>query len=137
MRTASLCAPLAALLMLVGCDGRAKQSKFDDLHPVAGTISAAGKPVSGGTVRFMPDPDKPDFLINSEVGTDGRFKLTTVRTNDSVGERKPGAPAGKYKVTYTPSVVDQTSGYKAPVTLPAPVSVEAKDNDLKIQLPKR
>ena len=100
-------------------------------------LFAGDAAVSGGVVRFSPDPDKPDFLVNSEVGADGRFKLSTVRTTDSQGERRHGAAAGKYRVTFTPKLGDQTSGYKAPVTLPTPVTVEAKENDLTIRLPKR
>jgi len=122
-------------LVAGGCSKPA--AKFDDLHPVSGTVTVGGKAVSGGTIRFMPDPDKPDFLINSEVGTDGGFKLSTVRTNDKEGERKPGAPAGKYKVTYTFGIADQTAGNKDPITLPKEVTVEAKDNNLKIDLPAK
>jgi len=127
---------LAGLVLLVGCKAK-NQPQFGDLFPVTGTVLASGKAVSGGVVRFAPDPDKPDFLINSEVGSDGRFKLSTVRTTDTSGERKPGAPAGNYKVTYTPSVTDQTAGYKQPVTLPKAVTVEPKENDLKIELPAK
>lgn len=133
MRILTLAA--AGLLALAGCSD--KQPKFDELHPVNGTVTAAdGKPVSGGSVQFTPDPDKPEFLVNSEVSKAGSFSLSTVRTTDSRGERKKGAPAGKYKVVFRPDVVDQTQGHKEPITLPEPVTVEAKSNDLKLALPK-
>jgi len=136
MRSAFLPGCLAGLILLAGC-GK-PPAKFDDLHPVTGTIlTSEGKPVEAGVVVFEADPPKADFLTNSEVGSGGTFKLTTVRTNDSQGERKPGAPAGKYKVTFTPKLGDQTAGYQAPVTLPNPVTVEAKSNDLKLTLPAK
>ena len=79
-------------------------------QPGQGGGKRDGQPVKGGVVQFTPDPDKPEFLINSEVGADGMYTLSTVRTTDSKGERKTGAPAGAYKVTYTPSLGDQTAG---------------------------
>src|SRR5262245_29001621 len=100
MRTA-LCFAASVLLFLTGCGGK-NQPKFDELHPVTGTLTAGGKAVTGGAVQFSPDPAKPEFMVNSEVGADGTFRLSTVRTTDSKGERKPGAPAGKYQVTYSP-----------------------------------
>lgn len=87
-------------------------------------------------MRFHPEPDKPDFLINSEVASDGTFSLSTVRTTDKRGERRPGAPAGQYKVIYEPRLGDQTADrYREPVTLPKPVTIEAKSNQLTIDLP--
>ena len=127
--------PLAGLMVLAGC-GK-PQPKFDELHPVTGVVLSGDRPVSRGAVQFAPDPDRPEFLVNSEVGADGTFKLSTVRTTDSSGERRAGAPAGTYKVTYSPAMADQTSGYTAPVTLPTAVTVEAKSNDLKLTLPKK
>jgi len=133
MRVTLLSAAAVGLLVLAGC-GRSKSS-FEELHPVKGVITSGGKPVSGGVVRFVSEPDKPDFLMNGEVKSDGTFSLSTVRTNDREGERKSGAPAGKYRVTYTPNAGDQTAGYVQPVTLPNLVTVEAKANDLKLDLP--
>jgi hypothetical protein len=127
---------LLAALLLTGCGG-GNQPKFADLHPTSGTVLSGNKPVSGGMVQFRPEPDNPDFMITSVVADDGTFKLSTVRSTDSSGERRSGAPAGKYRVTFTPRAGDQTSGYTAPVTLPVPVTVEAKSNDLKLTLPKR
>jgi hypothetical protein len=88
-------------------------------------------------VQFVPEPDRPEFLINSEVGPDGRFSLSTVRTTDSRGERRPGAPPGNYRVTYLPPVADQTTGNLEPITLPKPLTVESQSNDLLIDLPPR
>jgi len=113
------------------------QPAFPDLAPVSGVVKRGGSPVSGGTLKFTPDPDTADFLTNSDVGTDGTFTLTTVRTTDKSGERKPGVAAGKYAVTYYPSAGDQTAGVPQPVTLP-PVTVPKEGNkSLTLTLPKK
>jgi len=138
MRFSSVLAFGLATAALAGCGGDGNQPPFADLHPVKGVVTRGNTPVKGGAVRFAPDPDKPEFLINSEVGPDGTFSLTTVRTTDKVGERKQGAPAGKYRVTYVPPLGDQTAGGTTdPIDLPQSVTIEAKDNDLKLELPKR
>jgi hypothetical protein len=129
---------LSCAAIFTGCGQESKQPTFPDLHEVKGVVKRAGEPVKGGAIQFTPDPNKPEFLINSEVGTDGTFTLTTVRTTDSKGERKTGAPAGKYKVTYTPPLGDQTAGAPmAPIDLPNPVTVNAGANNLPIDLPKK
>ncbi len=131
--------PLFLLAALAaGCGGDASQPKFPDLNPAAGVVKRAGQPVKGGAVQFVPDPDRPDFLVNSEVGADGTFALSTVRTTDKSGERKTGAPAGKYKVVYQPPLGDQTAGGQlSPINVPAPVEVKAGPNDLLVELPKK
>jgi hypothetical protein len=139
MRTRT-CAPalLVGAALLTGCGQDKKQPDFPDLQPVKGTVKRDSNPVKGGVVRFVPDPDKPEFLINAEVGPDGTYTLTTVRTTDSQGERKPGAPPGTYKVTYMPSLGDQTAGGKMePIELKAKVTVKSGDNDIPIELPKK
>ena len=126
------------LAALIGCGKDSSQPAFADLYPVKGVVTRGGVPVKKGAVRFTPDPDKQEFTINSEVGEDGTFSLTTVRITDKAGERRPGAPAGKYKVTFVPHLGDQTAGgFTDPVELPQVVTVEAKENDLKLELPKK
>ncbi len=129
---------VAAIGLLAGCGGDKKQPDFPDLHPVKGVVKRGGQPVKGGAVQFVPDPAKPEFLTNSEVGADGTFTLSTVRTTDSKGERKPGAPVGTYKVTFTPPLGDQTAeGHINPIDLPKSVEVKAGDNNLTIELPAK
>jgi hypothetical protein len=138
MRTYLLACVLVAAGLLPGCDKGAKQPDFPDLSPVKGVVKKGGSPVKGGAVQFAPDPDRPDFLVNSEVGQDGTYSLSTVRTTDSRGERKPGAPPGTYKVTYTPPLGDQTAGGQInPIDLPNKVTVKAGDNDIPLDLPKK
>ena len=121
-----------------GCGGDSKQPAFPDLVPVSGVVKRAGQPVKGGAIQFVPDPAKPEFLTNSEVGADGTFALTTVRTTDSKGERKSGAPPGKYKAVYQPPLGDQTAGGQmAPVNVPGPFEVKAGGSEVAIDLPKK
>jgi hypothetical protein len=105
---------------------------------VKGVVKRAGQPVKGGTVQFLPDPDRPEFLTNSEVGPDGTFTLTTVRTTDKTGERKTGAPVGKYRAMYQPPLGDQTAGGQLdPITIPGPFEVNAGGGDITVDLPKK
>ena len=127
---------LLSLLAIAGCDAGPKQPDFAELHPVRGTVTRGGKPVDGGAVKFAAVPEDGSFMINSDVRPDGTFQLSTVRTTDTQGERKSGAPAGSYRVTYMPVVIDQTAGNVEPITLRKQVVVEAKENDLKIELPR-
>ena len=125
-----------ALVLIAGCTEGRNQPSFPDLNPVKGTVTVAGKTATGGVVTFHAEPRNEDFLINSEVGGDGGFSLSTVRTTDSRGERKPGVPSGKYTVTFTPPLGDQTAGgSQEPISLPAPVSVSGPETNLKIDVP--
>ena len=130
---------LAALAFsAVGCGG-SDGPAFPDLAPVSGVVKRGDKAVAGGVLTLTPErADKGEFLINSEVGPDGRFALTTVRTTDRSGERKSGVAAGTYGVTYLPPAGDQTSGgVPAAVTLP-PLTVRKEGNtNLTLTLPKK
>lgn len=121
------------LFALTGCSDSQSQPEFPDLLPVEGTVYRAGKPVSGGLVQFVAVPERPEFIINSLVGNDGKFQLTTVRTTDSDGERQPGVAAGTYRVTYFPDVADQTISNLDPIELPKPVTIDAPQPELKIE----
>lgn len=124
---------VCASLVLASCSGT-KQPDFEALHPVTGKVQRAGMPVAKGSLRFIAVPDKQEFMINSEVKEDGSFSLTTVRSTDTRGERKPGAPAGEYSVVYNYPNEDQTKGFTPPVTLPN-VTIKSEPNDLILQLP--
>lgn len=125
---------LALAVLCSGCESGRPQPAFSDLHPATGIVTQSGKTVGGGVVTFTPQPDRQEFLINSEVGDDGRFSLSTVRATDSKGERRPGAPAGEYRVTYLPPVKNQTAGNLDPIALPKHTTIQAGSNDLKLEL---
>lgn len=130
---------ILAASAVLGCkNGGREQPAFADLHPVKGILKRDGVPVKGGALQFFPEPDKNEFLINSEVGDDGSFNLSTVRTTDRAGERRPGAPAGSYKVNYLPPLGDQISGGQGtPIPIPGVVVIEARENTLELTLPKK
>ncbi|MCX7664206.1 MAG: hypothetical protein N2112_01520 [Gemmataceae bacterium] len=135
MRTTFL---MMALLGILGCNNESQQPDFPNLHPVKGVVKLGGQPVKGGTVQFVPEPDRPEFLINSEVSTDGTFTLSTVRTTDRKGERRAGAPTGNYRVTYIPMISDQQAGgIVEPVTTSQLITVQEGPNDLTISYPAR
>ena len=125
----------AAILLFSGCSS-GNQPEFADLHPVTGKVQRAGVALQRGSLRFTPVNDKGEFSVNSEVSDDGSFSLTTVRTTDSRGERRLGAPAGEYTVVYAPESLDQTVDVP-PITLPRKIVVEAKDNTLTLEVPAR
>jgi hypothetical protein len=106
------------------------------LHPVSGKITYGGQAPGGGMIKFEPVPANEEFMVNGLLDAEGNFQLTTVRSTDSQGERKSGAPAGEYKVVFIPKNEDQTVGYVPPVTLPTPVKIEAKENVLTLDAPK-
>ncbi len=127
---------LAALV--AGCGGGGNQPTFPELAPVKGVVKRGGQPVKGGAIQFVPDPEQPEFLTNSEVAADGTFTLTTVRTTDRSGERKTGAPPGKYKAVYQPPLGDQAAGGQLdPITVSGPFEVKAGGNEIMIDLPKK
>ena len=129
---------LLGIVLALGCSGGGSAVEWPPLHPVKGTVSLGGKPVAGGLLQFQPEAGgNPDFLISSVVSPDGSFTLATSHVHDKSGSRKTGAPAGKYKLTFTPAIGDQTAGGGSmmPILLPQPVVVDSKENDLKIELP--
>ena len=129
---------VALVALAAGCDAGKKQPDFPALHPVKGVVKKGGAAASGGLIQFTPQDDKGEFLVTAVVGADGAFTLSTVRTTDSTGERKPGAPAGLFKVTYTPPLGDQTAGgVVTPVLLSTPIPISAGDNNLTVELPAK
>lgn len=128
----------ALALAAAGCGGGAKQPAFPDLAPTKGVVKRGGAAVKGGAIQFVTDPPTAEFLINSEVAADGTFTLSTVRTTDRAGERKPGAPVGKYKAVYQPPLADQTAGGQLdPITVAGPFEVKAGGNEIGVELPKK
>jgi len=86
-----------ALLALVGCgSGESK------LAAVQGRVFYRGQPVPGGTIVFVPDPERGGGgpLAASEISADGTYTLHT-------GTR-PGAVPGWHRVTVAHPVRGQT-----------------------------
>jgi hypothetical protein len=92
-RTAVLAAVLVpALVAIGGCGGGGPSVEM-----VEGIVNLDGKPVDGAAVFFSPAPGSSGMPAAGQTGSDGRFKLTTVRSKKGGG----GAVAGDYVVTVT------------------------------------
>lgn len=96
MRISKCCALLglflsAVILSTAGC-GKGKTIK------VEGVVTLDGKPLPGATVSFMPVGEgRP---ASGRTDADGRFRLTTYRTDD-------GALPGDYKVVVVVKEADE------------------------------
>ena len=89
-------AGLAAVFLAVGCH------RGPELARVTGTVTAGGKPVTAGTISFVPAAGKAAV---GAIGPDGRYSLTTMKPDD-------GAHVGNYKVTIHATTVGAgTTGY--------------------------
>lgn len=86
-RTQRILALCMSLLVLsaIGCG-----SSGPEMVPIRGTVKFDGKPLSGGTVEYIPtDPQGRKAL--GRIGADGDYVLTTFKAGD-------GAIVGSYKV---------------------------------------
>lgn len=111
----------------LGCGS--KPLNLPATYPVRGTVVAAdGKPLTGGAIRLTSN-DKDRYEATGEIGADGKFELRTI----AQGERLTGAVAGPHRAVVLP---DGKPGDILPAIELKEVTVEAKENDLKITLPK-
>jgi hypothetical protein len=125
--------PVAFLFALLasGCGGLPQPV----LHPVTGTVTLAGKPATGGGLIFLPESGTWNAqVINGSVNADGTFTVTTSWLVNGKTQLAPGAPTGRYKVTYHPPGNGEKIG--AETELPEVVTVEAKENVLKLDVPE-
>jgi hypothetical protein len=95
-----------------------------DLHPVKGTVTRNGQPVTRGYVRFMP-ADGQDLIVGGDVDDNGEFELETLMRL----KKKKGAPAGTYTVTYM-----APSAEVGQVTTVKRYTLEAKSNEFAVEL---
>lgn len=87
------CLLLAYLLGLIGCGGPGPYSVA--LYPVNGQVLLAdGKPLSGGSVQFIPM--EGGLPASGVIRPDGTFSLKSLKT-------RQGAAPGQYKVRIEPS----------------------------------
>lgn len=121
---------LLVLTPLAGCSSG--KEGLPKTYPVKGTVSdAKGNPLKGGAIRFEPSPAGNVVLVATIK--EGSFTARTIRDNETA----VGLPAGEYKVTIEHLIPEGGKVPPPPVTLRTPYKIEAKDNDLKIELPKR
>jgi len=88
--TALLMAALLPALATVGC-GKGGPA----VEMVEGIVNLDGQPVGDASVFFSPAPGSAGLPAAGKTGSDGRFKLTTIRSKQGGG----GAVAGDYVVT--------------------------------------
>jgi len=100
-------------LFACGCGGT--------LVPVGGKVSFDGKPVTGGSLAFVPlskGPDgKPLKPSSGAVQPGGDYRVSTRVAND-------GANIGKYRVTYSPPATEYPAGVYSPGKPPPPSGFE-------------
>ena len=82
-------------------------AEFSDLHPVSGTISFRGRPMSGGTVRLhsasaLSSNGQLD-VHSGIVREDGSYEVHTFRPSG----RGLGVPAGEYFLSFSWLGVDE------------------------------
>lgn len=120
-------------MLLVGCGASGCGSS--DKGKVSGTVTAAGQPVSGGSVSFAPVAgSSAGRVATGAVRSDGSFSLSTDADED-------GALIGRHEVVYTPPSVGGESAdpalkspYHGLVPREREVEVKGGDNKFAIEL---
>jgi hypothetical protein len=120
--------PLVGLVLLTGCgDGLPKRV------PVSGIVMIDGLPAAAGTIEFAPVSG--GRTAAGEIGSDGRFTMTTFKPGD-------GCTIGDHKVTIH-SYKDVTGNtrhwllpkkYAVPGTSPLQISVREPTDNAKFEL---
>jgi hypothetical protein len=95
MRPKAICLFLLfCAICLCGCDYAPAPSSLTKVH---GTVTYLDRPLSGGTIVFIPDEERgtTGSLIHADIQPNGTFSLRT-------GELEGVAP-GSYRVTVRPA----------------------------------
>src|SRR5262245_63669140 len=80
--------PLAAVVLLSGCDGRA-------VAPVSGRVTLDGQPLANVLVVFEPiNGNNPGLGSVGRTDADGRFVLRQIQPD------RPGALVGQHRVRF-------------------------------------
>ena len=123
MRRFSLrCRWVWLLPWLVGCGG--SNYEGPQLWPVTGTVTLAGKPLSGVTLHFVPTGGTIGNGATGYTDQDGKYQLVTTRGF-------PGTPAGDYRVVAQKLVMPDGSDF------PADSIVGPMDSPARQVLPSR
>jgi hypothetical protein len=115
------------LVVLAGCGGGGHRV------PVRGKVTLNGKPISGGTVTFIPTGETNEPPPEGKIDAEGNYSITT--------RGSEGAPLGTYRAIIEPDD-KTTASLMAPEysnLKKSPLTVEVTDNkpaggyDLKAQ----
>ncbi len=103
MRTTPLVMTCFGLLLASGCGGSPTA-----LPHVQGRVYFRGKPLTGGTIVFTPDPQRGGSgpMAWAEIGPDGRFRLFT--------EGRVGAAPGWHRITIAGKAEALPAHYRDP-----------------------
>jgi hypothetical protein len=119
-----------AALLLGGCEPSGPK-----LVPVSGKVTIDGKPLTIGSIQFVPENARPAY---GEIGSDGSFKLKT--------DEAEGVVLGQHKVVVTAQETAGTEAtgesvryiapqrYGSPLTTDVTVNIEGPRDDLLIEL---
>ena len=114
----------AVVVAMSGC----RNANELDTAPVSGRVLMNGKPLSTGTVTFVPNRGR---VANGDIQSDGTFELSTYRSGD-------GAIVGSHKaaVLVIRSDIDPAKGPEQdkPLMLIPPRYVTAEESGLKYEV---
>ncbi len=118
----------ALLVSFAGCFG--SKDRWEQTHPVTGTVSFKGTPVENAELAFYPvDGDAPDAVRpRAKSAEGGKYEAWTYEQGD-------GVPAGNYKVTVIHNEVAVSKGtiVAKPNSLPAKYS-RLDTTDLQVEI---
>lgn len=117
MNANRICGLVALCVLLAGCGSGAK------LGRVTGTVSVDGKPVTQGTIMFIPADGKAAV---GSIGPDGHYTLTTFDDGD-------GALVGEHRVTILATTVGASS--LAPATFEDEIALSTGKGGNRILIP--
>lgn len=122
---------VAALMLAGGCSG----GKYA-VEPVEGTVTFEGKPISWGTVLFVPKApeDSEGFSGKAAAGPvdeQGRYRLTTYAVND-------GAIVGSHSVRFiyqfeNNEIGERYKAFFAGLGMTAPKSLKPKIKSVEVK----
>lgn len=112
---------------IVGCSEPITQ------FPVSGTVIIDGKPLSTGSIQFVPTDGRP---IGGKINSDGSFRL--VNSTVGSGNTKPGVPKGTYRIAVSSSVIVDEDNGKVHFNIPKHYAdFRTSDLDVEITGPKK
>jgi hypothetical protein len=122
---------LSIVSLVGGCHNNA-----NDRVAVGGQVLIDGKPLTNGTIRFVPESGRP---VSSAILADGSFRLASESVNQLSAV---GVPLGKYRIQVSASNVvdDSTIRWNAPAryadfrTSGLDVTIQKPTDDLVIEL---
>ena len=134
-------AALAGLVLLAAL-GCSRKPTLPETYPVRGkAVFSDGQPVPGGAIKFESQSDAT-VVANGQINRDGTFTLRTFK----VGIHAPGAIAGPHRITVIfpdgfaggsrARVGGMTAGGAPSVVLPDPCTIQPRDNELTLTIPK-